>query len=150
MSDAARALAFAESLARGFVSPAEVLLWLDSLILATDEPSETLIDAALARDDRNRLITLLRELGADANPTVVARYRISDMAALFDTEEASANKIANALYCMASYDEQLPHPEVQGDMYRFDDALELAGRRVYGEIEEVLDELRLFLKKHGH
>jgi hypothetical protein len=148
MTDAARAMAYARSLEYGFATPADIMPWLDSLILATEQPSDTLIDAALAGNDRKQMFSLLQVLGAGADPTEVARYRVVDMKTALERGDATEASIALALYRMATF-EHVPHPAAVGAMFWFNDALDLAERRIQGEVEEVVAELWAFLEKYG-
>jgi hypothetical protein len=146
VSDAARAYAFAESLANGFVTPSEVTPWIDGVVLRTDDPSAVLLDAGMARDDCNRLIELLHTFGGDANQSDVAQYLFADMAAALQRDASVGTSIARALYQMA-LDGHWPHPDAEAKMYYFEDAFDLARQQIQGDVETVRAELSEFLRR---
>jgi len=146
MSDLARAYAFAESLANGFVAPGKVVEWIDNVVLRAEEPAAEFIDAAMAKGDRNRLIGLLHALGAHADQTEVAQYMFRDMAEALSKEPTVAASVAHALYQMVLH-RQWPHPDAEQQMYYFDDAFALARQQIHGDVDALRVELAQFLAR---
>ena len=146
---AVRARAFAKLLALGFVSPRDVVAWVDALIAAGPSPHECLIDASLAEGNRNDLIAALDGFATatgSQDTEAVASTVLAGLHSWFLGHPEDGPRIARALLAMAIARE-CPDRSAEGDMYGLEDQYELAANGIYGSRDDVDRDLRVFLAR---
>lgn len=144
-----RALAFAESLARGWVTSEHVVAWVDGIIEASDKADWNLIDASLSSHDVNQLISSLRSFGGEAEEThqsTVWALVLGDCHTWFRRNPSAGPRIASALYSMACQ-RQAPNRAAVDAMLMLDDEFELAVAGIHGTLADANADLREFLEQ---
>lgn len=141
--------AYAIGLDAGLVTAAEIGAWADQIILAEAKPAFAFIEVSAAGQDEDALVAALRSVPGVADGDGRRNLVFAMMRRSLAREPAMGRRIARMLELMALA-EDVPNPGAGSQMSWFDDAFDLADRRIWGTHESVLDELRRFLEEHGN
>jgi hypothetical protein len=130
----------------GALSLEEIVKWADGEILNNEEPNPHFYDLSLSRTMGDAL-SALNCFGKSEN-----KAEVSKLAFRFFYNHITANEgyhqiIAKALYDMAM-EGLIPSPEAEGAMWAFWDELDLAIDRIYGDPDNINNELIEFIKNY--
>ena len=143
-----QAEAYAQALEMGLLETREVVAWVDREIAASDVPALPLIEASLAQDDINALLSALRNFPGEEDPAGTFRLLLGHMRRALAANPALVDPIVEKLFRMA-VDAVLPNPEMEGEVFALEGDLEMFQAGIQGSLGEVRRKLERFLKKFG-
>jgi len=116
----------------------------DEWIARLDEPPAWLIETAMSRSPADAL-TALSVCCESFDRDQVSAALMAAWRDLLDADPSAEERIAKALFFMAAYENDVPSPEAAREMLNFWDALDLARRGLYGDLDTIRAALRAFL-----
>ena len=137
---------FKLGLLAGYVTPQEVIQWADTLIAQQDKPSGEILDISIATSPDDLVVKLRKIEGAYDWSRVVQRFFNIVYDAL-QQDHSRAASIARDLYHLMHACEQEFSPDIQHAIYYFDDGFDLANQRIYGNSQQLTQELLDFLQR---
>lgn len=137
--------ALALAIEHGLADPNEAVKWACELITEQDNPFDALVElAGAARPHPLDVVGMLRRFPGSAEPTRVFRKVLGRFRDLLGARPNALPEITHALEQMALRGDV---PELlAGPCYGFDDQRLLAERGVYGNVQQVHQELMAFLE----
>jgi hypothetical protein len=128
----------------GLHSVRDAMAWIDTIIDAEPVPDIALIEASLSGSRGPRAVAdWLAQVPGEFDKQKVAKLLMRAMLERLNQDPEQAQRIARWLYEMA-----LEAPdEAENEMWYFDDALELASDGIYGDVNEIRNELVTFLAR---
>lgn len=126
---------------------AEVISWVDKVIVAEPRPAFAWIEASSSGGDPAALMSALREVPGVADAAGRRRLIFGIMQRALDRDAGTIKPVLRALYAMA-IDDDVPDPEGGRCMWHLDDAWDLAELGYYGHTEGVRRDLVQFLDRY--
>jgi hypothetical protein len=139
---------FRRGLILGLHSVANALAWIDMILITEPTPDIAIIEASLC-GSRGPIAVAewLAYTPGVFDKRTVARRLLGAMHVWLSQDRAKAAKVAHWLYQMA-LDGDTPDGVAEERMWYFDDAFGLATDGVYGNAEELCEELIAFLAQY--
>ena len=130
----------------GVLSLAEIVNWADNEIMSKEDPDPSFYDLSLARTLGDAL-AILNAMGKSNNKAEVSKRSFSYFYKFMKLNKGYHQKIAKALYDMAM-EGIVPAKEAEGAMWSFWDSLDLAVDGIYGDPNQINQEMIEFIQKY--
>jgi hypothetical protein len=131
----------------GAVSHEDLITWADKLIVKFDEPDCRLFDVSTSKDI-HEAIAVLKSFGEHDDLSLVSGRAFTIFLEGLKCNKTSYERVAQEVYSMA-FSGLIPNPEIEGEMITYWDELDIANDGIYGNPEEIKNEMHRMLEKHG-
>lgn len=130
----------------GALSLAEIIKWADTEIMNSEDPDSSIYDLSLSRTLGDAL-AILNAMCKSNKKAEVSKRSFSYFYEYMKLNKGYHQKIAKALYDMAMQG-IVPTPEAEGAMWSFWDSLDLAIDGIYGDPDQINQEMIEFIQKY--
>jgi hypothetical protein len=136
---------FIGALSAGVVSLHEVAVWADSIIEKAEKPPIEIIEVTLACNrNAGDAMSCLRAVKGDLRPDAPINLMAACLLRKLQKDEIEHGKAIRVLYETSWLGTD---SELQGEIAEFEDCWCLAEKGIYGNIEDLKQELEIFLEK---
>ena len=133
----------------GFFELADVITWCDTIIMEEPLPDLAIIKASLSGSKgRYAVASALSEVEGEFDKRSIFRAIFRFMYELVNEDRKRAAEVAEKLYYMA-FEYGAPDDKAESEMTHYYDSIDLAVARVYGDVEQLTDEMLQFLLQYS-